>query len=101
MDFLSIAVSMTENFLVFHFRKQGSKLVAWYLTAASPSGTAQIKWTLSGDGIFHQDCWNLLIKTSRMRSKKNAPLVLSADEKKLVKEASQTAEYHDSLDKES
>lgn len=33
-----------------------------------------------------------------MRSKTNAPLVLSADEKKLVKEASKTSEYQDSLD---
>ena len=48
--------------------------------------------------FFINNCWNLFIKTTRMRSKTNAPLVLSADEKKLVKEASKTSEYQDSLD---
>lgn len=59
---------------------------------------SKVKWTRSGDGIFHRDCWDLLVKTCRVRSKKNAPFVLSTIDKTLVKEALKTAEYHDSLD---
>lgn len=58
----------------------------------------KVKWRRSGDAVFHRDCWDLVVKTCRMRSKKRAPFVMSAAEKTLVKEALKTAEFHDSLD---
>lgn len=59
---------------------------------------AKVKWRLSGDAVFHRNCWDIVVKTCRMRSKKRAPFVLSTLEKSLVKEALKTAEFHDSLD---
>jgi len=58
----------------------------------------KVKWRRNGDAVFHRDCWDLVVKTCRMRSKKRAPFVMSAAEKTLVKEALKTAEFHDSLD---
>lgn len=58
----------------------------------------KVKWRRSGDAVFHRECWDLIVKTCRMRSKKRAPFVMSAAEKTLVKEALKTAEFHDSLD---
>lgn len=60
--------------------------------------SAKVKWRLSGDAVFHSNCWDIVVKTCRMRSKKRAPFVLSTLEKSLVKEALKTAEFHDSLD---
>ena len=57
----------------------------------------KVKWKRSGDAVFHRDCWDLVVKICRMRSKKRAPFVISAAEKTLVKEALKTAEFHDSL----
>lgn len=59
---------------------------------------AKVKWRRSGDAVFHRECWDIVVKTCRMRSKKRAPFVLSTLEKTLVKEASKTAEFHDSLE---
>ena len=56
----------------------------------------KVKWRRSGDAVFHRDCWDLLVKTCRMRSKKRALFVMSTAEKTLVKEALKTAEFHDS-----
>ena len=58
----------------------------------------KVKWRRSGDAVFHRDCWDLVVKTCRMRSKKRASFVVSTAEKTLVKEALKTAEFHDSLD---
>lgn len=59
---------------------------------------SKVKWKSNGDAVFHRDCWDTLVKTSRVRNKKRAPFVLSEAEKSLVKEALKTAEFHDSLD---
>lgn len=56
-----------------------------------------VKWRRGGDAVFHRECWDLVVKTCRMRSKKRAPFAMSAAEKALVKEALKTAEFHDSL----
>ena len=57
---------------------------------------AKVKWRRNGDAMFHRECWDIVVKTCGMRSKKRAPFVLSAVEKTLVKEARKTAEFHDS-----
>lgn len=64
----------------------------------SKSQKWKVKWKSNGDAVFHRDCWDKLVKTSRLRNKKRAPFVLSDVEKSLVKEALKTAEFHDSAD---
>ena len=59
---------------------------------------SKVKWKNNGDGVFHRECWETLVKTSRIRNKKRALFVLSDVEKTLVKEALKTAEFHDSID---
>ena len=64
----------------------------------SKSQRWEVKWKRNGDAVFHRDCWDKLVKTSRMRNKKRALFVLSDVEKTSVKEALKTAEFHDSID---
>ncbi len=66
---------------------------------ATPLKGSIIAWGLNGDAKFHKTCWDNLLKSSRARNPKNITIKLSDKEKLLIKEASKTVEYHDSVDK--
>lgn len=56
-----------------------------------------VRWSPSGEALFHNDCWAEVLKNARARSKKNVSLTdITAEEKALIKEASKTVEFHDS-----
>ena len=57
-----------------------------------------VNWSTTGDAQFHYDCWELVVKSCRARNKKRAPFPMSDVEKRLVKKALKTAEFHDSFD---
>ncbi len=56
----------------------------------------QVSWGRQGEASFHKHCWENVLKNTRVRNMKNATLILSEDEKRMIKEANRTAEYHDS-----
>ena len=56
-----------------------------------------IKWTENGQAMFHEECWDDIVKTSRTRSK--AKMIfpkMTTIEKRMVREAAKTCEHHDS-----
>ena len=55
-----------------------------------------VSWSKSGDAKFHRDCWDIVLKASRCRSKKPELPEMAVEEKVLVKEAAKTAEFFDS-----
>ena len=55
-------------------------------------------WSLKGEAVFHRHCWDNLLKNARIRNIKKATIPLTVQEKGMIKEASKTAEYHDSED---
>ena len=59
--------------------------------------TTQVSWKKDGSAAFHPDCWKTVLSEARAVKRKNA--ALTAAEKKMLKEASKTAEIHDSRDK--
>ena len=52
----------------------------------------------SGEARFHGECWSRLERDARTRGRRTADS-LGKEEKKLVREASETAEWHDSEEK--
>ncbi len=52
----------------------------------------------NGEAHFHKTCWDNLLKSSRARNPKNITIKLRDNEKSLIKDASKTVEYHDSID---
>lgn len=55
-----------------------------------------VSWSRRGEAIFHNECWEVVLSSSRSRAKANSAQ-LTAAEKKLVKEAAKTLERHSSL----
>ena len=55
-----------------------------------------VRWSQSGEAIFHEKCWELVHTSSRSRVKMNVAGLIPA-EKTLVKEAAKTLERHSSL----
>lgn len=56
-----------------------------------------VRWSPSGEALFHHNCWTEVLKNARARPKKKAsPTDITVEEKVLIKEASKTAEFHDS-----
>ena len=56
-----------------------------------------VRWSPSGEALFHHNCWTEVLKNARTRPKKKASVTdITAEEKVLIKEASKTAEFHDS-----
>ncbi len=55
-----------------------------------------VSWSKHGEATFHIDCWTELSKSSRARNPKRVTIKMPVEEKALVKEASKTAEFHDS-----
>lgn len=45
----------------------------------------KVKWQRSGDAVFHRECWDIVVKTCRMRSKTRAPFVLTSSRRLLWK----------------
>ena len=57
-----------------------------------------VNWhAVSGEAQFHGECWSQLEKDSQSRGRGRSCMI--GEEKKLVKEASETAEWHDSEEK--
>ena len=54
-----------------------------------------VSWKKNGEGLFHRQCWDSLLKNARIRNRRNATLILTDEEKGMIKEANKTAEYHD------
>ena len=59
--------------------------------------SSAVDWSLQGDARFHEQCWKSLLKNCNARSKRIA-LGISDQEKELILEAAETAEYHDSAE---
>ena len=57
-----------------------------------------VKWTQRGEAVLHELCWKEVLRNARARNPKRVSIKMSAEEKVLVKEASKTAEFHDSLE---
>ncbi len=57
-----------------------------------------VTWSKKGEAAFHIDCWTELSKSSRARNPKRATIKMLVEEKALIKEASKTAEFHDSFE---
>lgn len=56
-----------------------------------------VRWSPSGEALFHRDCWTELLRNVRSRAKKKTTSPeITVEEKLLIKEASKTAEFHDS-----
>lgn len=55
----------------------------------------QANWSEDGSATFHTSCWNTLLKATEVDS---TEIKLKEQEKKLIKEARKTAEYHNSED---
>lgn len=55
-----------------------------------------VQWSAEGDAYFHRQCWSELLRNSRVRNPKNMTMRISADEKRMIKEAAKTVEFHDS-----
>ncbi|CAH1794561.1 unnamed protein product [Owenia fusiformis] len=56
-----------------------------------------IDWSSKGEAKFHLACWELIQNASKSRGRKQK-ISLTNQEKAMVKEASDTAEFHDSHD---
>ena len=57
-----------------------------------------VEWTGAGEATFHESCWKDVLKSARARNQKKAAIKMSFEEQALVKEASKTAEFHDSFE---
>ena len=57
-----------------------------------------VRWTKAGEAMFHESCWKDVLKSARARNQKKAAIKMSFEEQALVKEASKTAEFHDSFE---
>lgn len=57
-----------------------------------------VEWTGAGEATFHESCWKDVLKSARARNQKKAAIKMSLEERALVKEASKTAEFHNSFD---
>ena len=55
-----------------------------------------VDWSSSGEARFHSRCWVELLRNARVRNQKRATIRMLDEEKRLVKEAAKTAEFHDS-----
>lgn len=60
-----------------------------------PSGYV-VDWSSTGEARFHRRCWVELLRNARVRNQKRATIRIADEEKRLVKEAAKTAEFHDS-----
>ena len=56
-----------------------------------------INWGEKGDGVFHKDCWQEILRNARLRNPKKATMKLELSEKAKIKEAAKTVEYFDSV----
>ena len=63
--------------------------------SALPSGYV-VEWNSSGEACFHRRCWVELLRNARVRNQKRATIRMTDEEKRLVKEAAKTVEFHDS-----
>lgn len=55
-----------------------------------------VAWGRGGEAVFHDGCWISVCRNARARSKSRMTLSMPEEEKRLIKEASKTAEFHDS-----
>lgn len=51
-----------------------------------------VDWTLEGEAKFHEECWNILLRSLEH----GQPLNLNRRDQEMVTEAKKTAEYFDS-----
>lgn len=56
-----------------------------------------VEWRL-GEGSVHRNCWDEIVKASRSRSKvkRSGNIILTDVEKRMIKEAARSVEFHDS-----
>ncbi|XP_003385596.1 PREDICTED: NAD-dependent protein deacetylase sirtuin-6-like [Amphimedon queenslandica] len=62
-----------------------------------PYQSRTINWGEKGDGVFHKDCWEEILRNARLRNPKRATMKLEPSEKAKIKEAAKTVEYFDSV----
>ena len=55
-----------------------------------------VSWDMHGEAKFHHRCWSILTNSSK---RNEAGIKLSSVELKMIKEASKTAEFHDSSER--
>ena len=56
-----------------------------------------VEWSVSGEAVFHEQCWQELVKNARRRNRKNMTIRMSSAEQTMLKEAAKTVEKHDSI----
>ena len=64
---------------------------------STPYKSRLISWGERGDGVFHKNCWEEILRNSRLRNPKRATMKMEAGEKAKIKETAKTAEYFDSF----
>lgn len=55
-----------------------------------------VRWGPTGEAVFHEECWKMLLKAANQRKSKNSSLKMSRVEQGLIREAAKTVERHDS-----
>ena len=76
--------------------------VCTFVAVIKKKDSFYINWTVKDDtseAMFHTECWDVLLKSARARSKKNNVVALCSTETSMVREAAKTAEQHDSVKK--
>lgn len=56
-----------------------------------------INWSKTGDAVFDSGCWDKIVMAAKSGRSKQSQLSLTTDDKRLIKDALETAEYHDSF----